>query len=251
MPQQYVARFVALESGVGKTRVAGEVVKELKTRGYRLGVIKHCSSGVSLEVKDTSKYIANGADVVVATSPGLAVVYLPGFSELLEAALSLVNAPIVIVEGYRGSSLGEAVLVARGEEDLRELLKIVSNPVAAVTHTTVANPPENMVLFRVGEERELAKYLEDRALEFFHQQTPRRDCGYCGYASCRELVLAYLKGYSNWCPVVSGVEVFVNGFSVPLNPFVKNIVKSTIDGMLRALKGVPRDYKKVTIQVSD
>ncbi|MEM4904049.1 MAG: molybdopterin-guanine dinucleotide biosynthesis protein MobB [Desulfurococcaceae archaeon] len=254
MPQPYVLRIVSLESGVGKTLVATRVVRGLRTRNYRVNVIKHCSGGVDLEEKGTEKYLESGAEVVVASSPGLAVIYVANHNDAIENALVMTRAPIVVVEGFKSAKLGDVVVVVREEDDLNRLGGDMTNVIAIVSRASIvamSRLPENTVLVKVGDEDRLVDLVEKRAIDFFYRQTPQTNCRTCGFASCKELVISYLKGSAGWCPVVSGVEVSVDGSSVPLNPFVKNIIKSTIKGILKALKGVPENYRKVNIVISD
>ena len=41
----------------------------------------------------------------------------------------------------------------------------------------------------------------------------------------------------------------VDGKRVPMNPFVQRIFASTIEGMLRALEGIPPDPKEIRISI--
>jgi len=252
MPQPYVVRFVSLESGAGKTRVAAYIVKELKALGYAISVIKHCASGITLEDKDSSKYLEHGADYVVLSSPRLAVVYVTGHSNTLESALAFTKTPVVVVEGFRESRVGDAVLVVGGVEDLKELLTRVENVLAVVSRSeTPGQLRLDIPCFKVDNAKDLVSLIESRIKTHFYAQTPRTNCGMCGYSSCSELVENYLKGKANWCPLSIGVEIVVDGYAVPLNPFVKNIFNSVIKGFLEALKGVPRDYRELRIYVRE
>ncbi|MGC8983132.1 MAG: molybdopterin-guanine dinucleotide biosynthesis protein MobB [Desulfurococcaceae archaeon] len=246
MPVPYVVRFVSLGSGAGKTLVASRVVKELRARGFLVGVVKHGTGSVALEHKDTARYLESGAPVVLFSTRGLAVLYSTGHRDSLEDALALVKAPIVVVEGYKESGLGDAVLVAKSRSEVEELAKVVKNSIAVASPEPL-EPPPGLPLFLFGEEERLAAFIQQRALEHLEKQLPGSNCGMCGFPTCRELAVAYARGSSEWCPLVSGARLIVDGAEVPLNPFVRNFVKSTIKGMLRALKGVPERPSKVVL----
>lgn len=253
MPRPYVLRFISLESGVGKTLVATKVVRELRARNYRVSVIKHCSSGVKLEEKDTKKYLESGAEMVIASSPGLAIIYVANHSDTIESALAMTRTPIVVVEGFKSAKLGDVVVIVREENDLNKLGEKVVNVIAIVSHAGIVtknNLPENAVSIKTGNEDKLVDLLEKRIMDFFYRQTPQTNCKMCGFSTCRELVISYLKGRAEWCPATSDVEVLVDSSNIPLNPFVKNIIKSTIKGMLNALKGMPENYKKINIVIN-
>ncbi|MEM4789239.1 MAG: molybdopterin-guanine dinucleotide biosynthesis protein MobB, partial [Ignisphaera sp.] len=75
MIKPYTIRFVSPRADMGKTFIASNVVSLLKNKGYVVGVIKHCPHGIDLEDKDSHVYILKGADVVIASSSNLGVIY--------------------------------------------------------------------------------------------------------------------------------------------------------------------------------
>jgi molybdopterin-guanine dinucleotide biosynthesis protein MobB len=253
VPVPYVVRFVSARSGAGKTATASLLVRELRARGYRVGVVKHAASSVSLEEKDSKKYLESGAETVVVSSSGLALVYVRGHRDLLEDAVVYAKTPIVVVEGFRESSLGDVVVVASSESEVEELLARGVKPLVVV-HTDESPVDQGALGVRVVKPssiRELVELVETRVLEHYLQQTPRLDCGKCGYATCRELVEAYTRGAASWCPVASGgTSLVVDGVEIPLNPFVKNTIKSVVKGLISVLKGVPPEWSRVVVTVS-
>jgi len=87
-------------------------------------------------------------------------------------------------------------------------------------------------------------------LDFLENQTPRTNCGYCGYGSCRALVKAYATGKTLWCPVKSDVSLTINDKPIPMNPFVKNVLRGVVEGFISSLKGVDQRKKKVVIELN-
>jgi molybdopterin-guanine dinucleotide biosynthesis adapter protein len=59
-------------SNSGKTTLIEKLIPELKSRGFRVGTIKHTHHGFSMDQKgkDTYRHRAAGADAVLAASPG-------------------------------------------------------------------------------------------------------------------------------------------------------------------------------------
>ena len=90
-------------SGVGKTTLLEQLVRELKGRGLRVGVLKHDVHGIQLDPpgKDSWRFSQAGADVTVLASPEKTVVFearpLP-FSRLLER---MTGVDLILVEGYK------------------------------------------------------------------------------------------------------------------------------------------------------
>ncbi|MEM2025284.1 MAG: molybdopterin-guanine dinucleotide biosynthesis protein MobB [Desulfurococcaceae archaeon] len=250
MPFPYVVRFVSTGSGAGKTRVARRVLELLKLRGYLVGVVKHCSHDIVLEKKDSGEYLEGGADVVVVSSPNLAIIYKADHLDALKSSVQFLKTPIVIVEGYKGEILGDAVLIVRNQVELEELYSHVSSAIAVISHVDLSRIPSELKFFKFGNESELAQLIEKRALDFFFEQLPRTNCQMCSRFSCYELLLAFLRGEADWCPAVSGVKLIVNGMEVPLNTFVKNLIRSTVKGMLQSLRGVPSDQREIMLIIS-
>lgn len=248
---QYVIRFISLRSGVGKTTVASKVVSVLKNRGLVVGVVKHCSGGVVLEEKDTRKYVESGASIAVASAPGMLIAYYSGHGDELEEALGYVRTPLVVVEGYKNSGIGDAVLVVESVRELEKAELSLQNLTALYARELDGSPLSEIPVFKPGEEEKLAMYIEERAVNQLTGRTGRLNCRACGFNSCRDLVEAYLRGSARWCPVHSDVRVSVNGVSIELNPFVKGVVRSVIMGLLEPLRGVPKDRKHIIVEIKN
>ena len=116
MSQPPIVSFVG-NSGAGKTSLLEKVVRELKTRGYRVAVIKHAHHDFEIdhEGKDSWRFAQAGSDCVVISSPArVAMVQQrpaePPLDELVRLVADRVD--IVLTEGFHGSGKPQ-VLVAR------------------------------------------------------------------------------------------------------------------------------------------
>jgi len=179
------------------------------------------------------------------------VVYVRNHRDILEDTLTYVKTPIIIVEGFRESHIGDVLLVASSIGEIEYFLTSGVKPLAVV-FTGTEKPCVSSV--RVIESRDLAELVnlvESRIIEHFLEQTPRLNCGKCNYRACRELIEAYVRGKAFWCPLTNkGVKLQVDDVEIPLNPFVKSILKSTIQGLVSVLKGVPVMWNKITITIN-
>lgn len=111
MPRQCSVVVIAGEgSGVGKTLLGERLVGELVRRGLRVAAVKHVHHGVDYRVKDTGRYMAAGAERVVAVGPGEYMVVVRSRLGFWDAVMLACGggAEAVIVEGFR-EHLGEAV----------------------------------------------------------------------------------------------------------------------------------------------
>ena len=122
-------------SGSGKTTLIARLILELRSRGLKVGVIKHTYKDVSLDTegKDTWTFTEAGAETVGIVTSSRAAVFLrtaPSVEDL--ARRFFADADIVLVEGGKAiSGLKKISLVREGAERLAvppdELLAVVSD----------------------------------------------------------------------------------------------------------------------------
>lgn len=115
-----VVSFVG-QSNSGKTTLLEKVVSELKTRGYRMAVVKHSPHGFEIDQpgKDSWRLTRAGSDVVALSSPDTIA-----FVEHVEQELSLAQigalleaeVDILLAEGYKNSDAAK-ILVLEGEQE--------------------------------------------------------------------------------------------------------------------------------------
>ncbi|MEM4513167.1 MAG: molybdopterin-guanine dinucleotide biosynthesis protein MobB [Ignisphaera sp.] len=251
MISPYIIRFVSPKAGVGKTFVASTVVNLLKGKGYVVGVVKHCSHGLDLEDKDSHVYVLKGADIVVASSSGLGVLYRKAWVDSLSHVLGYINTPIIIVEGFKEDDIGDVVVVA---EDIDEAQKIgLEQNVIAYAVKNVGEGRKNLKIpvFTFNEVEGLARFIEDRTINYIYNQLPQTNCGYCGFNSCKSLVNAYVKGLALGCAVKTDIRLVVNGKDIELNPFIKKLLKSIVIGFVDVLKGIPKERREIVIELKE
>lgn len=251
MVKPYIIRFISPHSSVGKTYVAKNVLVNLKNRGYVVGIIKHCIHGLDIEEKDSHIYLANGADVVIASSRDIGVVYYRPWIDSLENIINLINTPIIIVEGFKYSNIGEVVVVTRNMSEI-ETLKNVTNIIAYVVGD-IDRFTNNLSIpiYTFHELDKLVEMIEHRALSFIYNQLPKTNCGYCGYESCKIFAEAYAKKITKECPIDLGIELIVNEKRIDLNPYVKKVLKSLIISFIDTLKDVPKDKKRIVVKINE
>ena len=247
----YVVRFVSRRSGVGKTWVASRLARRLLEAGYSVGVVKHSASGIALEEKDSKRYLEAGVPLVVVAGRDIAVFYTRELVDDLGELLRLVRKPLVLVEGFRGSDIGDSVVVS---DDLGEASRLLERSTIAVVLTGETRIPGvtdlgGIPVFYSDSIDRLSDVLVERALNHLLGQLPGLNCGLCGFETCRSLALKVLKGAEAVCPVLLDVRLVVDGREVRLNPFVKNVVSSVIRGMVSVLKDVPRDAEVIRLEV--
>jgi molybdopterin-guanine dinucleotide biosynthesis protein MobB len=137
-----VVSFVA-KSGTGKTTLVEKLIRELKSRGYKVGALKHDAHRFEIdrEGKDSWRFTQAGADTTVITSPEkMAMIRRyrvePAIEETLAACFADVD--IVLTEGFKRSSLPKIEIHRR--ECRRELLCRGENRDAALVAVASDEP---------------------------------------------------------------------------------------------------------------
>ena len=193
----------------GKTMLIDRLVPELGKRGYRVAVVKHAQEIDVKPGKDDSRHLEAGAElsVVVSDHELLARKRVSGDSGLDEA-LRLVGdgADIILCEGFKSSSNPKIEVRRPGNGPPLEGL---TGLVAIVSDEPIDNGVRQFFLDDTGG---IAGFIED----------------------------SFIKTRSE------NLALYVNGGEVPLTVFPRQMVFSTIFGMLSSLKGTGI-IKKVSV----
>ncbi len=193
------------KSGSGKTTLLEKVISELTRRGYSVGVLKHDAHGFEIdhEGKDSWRHKQAGAKVVALSSPERFAVINDVDREWTPerlAACYLSGVDVVVTEGFKKSPFPKIEVVRKANS---------SRPVCGKDKLLIAFASD----FRVS--RRLPVYkLND----------------FKGIADLIEEKI--IKGHRD-----SGVSLLVNGEKVELKPFIENLIRDGVTGMIKSLKG--------------
>jgi len=191
---------------VGKTTVLEKLIPELVNRGYRVGTVKHDVHGfdVDREGKDTWRHGRAGASTVVISSPqGLALMKKRTEEMPLDRIVARFfwEEEIVLTEGFK-KSVYPKIEVFRKEISNTLLCSKQDNLIAIVGD----KPEESLEVEHFGwdEIDGLADFIEGRYLS----KRKKRDA-----------------------------FVLLDGKRLPINNFVEEIITSTVEGLLKTLRG--------------
>ena len=100
-----IVSFVG-NSGVGKTTFLEHLIRELKSRGYRVAAIKHDAHNFQMDYpgKDTHRLTEAGSDIVMISAAGkLALLEKVAEERSLDDLAAMISdrVDIVLTEGYR------------------------------------------------------------------------------------------------------------------------------------------------------
>lgn len=250
MVRPYIVKFISPYANVGKTVIASQIVHILKSKGFVVGVIKHCSHKIDIEDKDSHKYLLNGADVVIASSEYIGIIYQRIWVDSLPNILRYISTPIIIVEGFKSSSMGDTIVVTENINELKDVDYEPNTIAYVVKNIDKAIEDLPVPLYTFSDIDKLANLVEIRALNHIYNQLPKINCNHCGYGDCQAFAKAYAKGLTYWCPVDSDVRLRINNNIIELNPYIKRMLRSLIVSFVHTLKDVPRDIKTIVLEIN-
>jgi molybdopterin-guanine dinucleotide biosynthesis protein B len=146
-------------SNSGKTTFLVKVIRELKSRGYRIGVIKH--DGHDFEIdhigSDTWKHRQAGADVVcIASDNKIAIMETPIKQPMLDdIAKRIGDVDLIVTEGFKKEGKPQIEVNRQGMECLGRK----ENTIAVVADQIIY---EDVVHFGFCDAGKVADFLENQ-----------------------------------------------------------------------------------------
>jgi len=193
------------KSESGKTTLLEKLLKELKSRGYRVATVKHTAEKLSFDEpgKDSWRHIQAGSEATLISSPDKAVLIKPTKTKIsLEQIARLIGEDydIILTEGFK-----------------------VSNAPKIEVHRKQAGPPLASV-------RKLIAIATDEPLETKTRQFSLDDSQ--GLADLLE------KGFI--VPQRERVSLYVNNTPIVLTTFPKQVASNILLALASSLKGVKK-----------
>jgi len=191
------------KSKSGKTTLMEGLIRELKSRGCRVGTIKHTPQGMAFDVpdKDSWRHIQAGSEVTAISSPHQVVLIKPVTPALtLDEIARLIgeDCDIILAEGFKQGSAPKIEV-----------------------HRREVGPPLSAV-------KKLIAIATDEPLDTKTRQFSLQDIK--GLADLLE------KGFIK--PQRERTSLYINNVSVPLTSFPKEIISNVLLTMVSCLKGV-------------
>lgn len=219
----------------GKTTLAVDLCQELRTRGLSVAMIKHSDSNLSPADVDSTKMIAcSGQGAALSDSETVIT-----FGEVLplEEVLKYFRTDIAIIEGLKDEKTFPKIVCLRDEAEAKQLFDGLQ--------ICVVGSGEDLSVPLLKDIGEIADLVLEKSFKL-----PQLDCGGCGFETCYEMAKAIVEGKNSFKDCVSlhaKAEVKIDGETVPLNPFISDMVTHTIRGLLFSLRGVRDGSIEITI----
>jgi molybdopterin-guanine dinucleotide biosynthesis protein B len=155
------------KSDSGKTTLLEKLVKELTSRGYRIGTIKHDAHSFEIDHpgKDSWRHKQAGASATVISSPTkLALVVDTDHDHTLTEIRDrfIQGVDLIITEGYK-REIHPKIEVFRSELHRELLCKADENLIAIAGDPS--NPPATVPVFDLNEPELLCDLIEERFLQ--------------------------------------------------------------------------------------
>jgi len=190
------------KSKSGKTTLIEKLIKELKSRGYRVATIKHAPQGVNFDEpdKDSWRHLQAGSEATIISSPDKIVLIKPVAQEpTLDEITRLLgeDCDIILTEGFKQ---GNAPKIEVHRKEAGPLLKDIRKLIAIVTDEP----------------------LETKARQFSPEDVK-------GLADLLE------KGFIK--PQAERISLYINNTPITLTVFPKQIISNVLLAMVSSLKG--------------
>ncbi len=211
------AAAIVGRSNTGKTRLVTALIAEMKARGLRVIGVKRCHGGFSLDTegKDSADFARAGASGVgLVSSEGWA--FMGGSTIDLRTAVEALfpDADVLLIEGGKSEPGPMKIEVLR--RGVSEGPVVPRRGLAAIVADFDVQAPPGVPVFGPDSAAAICDHILSRKEE-----------------AMREV----------------GLEV--DGKEVPLNPFVRKFIESTVLGMVQALDGVPGAPRSVVVRIGD
>ena len=256
----------------GKTTVAERIVSRLIERGFKVAVAKHISKeGFSMDKKgkDTWRYSSAGADPVIAISNRETIVKLRTGRKIQSIDWILkvsreADADVLLIEGFsffalRDKRIGRIICVRSLAEYDEYRDKTEGKVLAYCSFEPLGEP-----ILEIGKN---IQRIVDEAVEFVAErqrilkilsELAGLNCRKCGRSSCLELAEEIYAGKAsvNECVPLKlksklKTRIIIGGSEVPIQPFVSEVIRKSILGMVSVLKGVDINGKeRIRIEIS-
>jgi len=217
----------------GKTSVVEAIVRELSSRGHRVGTLKHTADDIDLDTpgKDTSRHRNAGSVATGILQENTTALFIDEKLSIHGAAEKLGVLDYLVIEGFKTVDTHVRIIVPRQDGDVKKLsngLEIATVKIPGSRYTGKA-----LVL---DDEAEIADIVEEKA----YPMLPGLNCHSCGYDDCKSMGAALLAGEAELSQCVgyrSDGALKVNGVDVAMGNFVRDIMKNVVLGFIKSLKG--------------
>jgi molybdopterin-guanine dinucleotide biosynthesis protein B len=184
----------------GKTTLIEKIIPALKIRGYRVGSIKHAREVDFETEKDNQRHLAAGSEMTILASPGQIIMFKPVDEPKIDDIVKYFDSDLdlIICEGFKSTDLPKIEVYRKGNGAVIEGLTGV---VAIVSDERLDVKTRQI---RTDDVESIVDLLEKGLIQ------PQRQ----------------------W------LDLYINGKSVPLTVFPRQVINNVITAMVLTLKNI-------------
>ncbi len=225
----------------GKTTVCETIIRGLRKRGYRVGSVKEIHYE-AFEIdpnpkSNTNRHRAAGAQLVTARGMTETDILYPSMLPIFDI-LKHYDHDYVILEGVTDCNVPR-IITAHKEQEVEERIDERAVLVSGVIANSGVGEVQGLPVVNALQDPDaLVEFVIERAFEPLPSFEPKC-CTACGH-TCREFagLVAHRNAKREDCVLTSQkIELKINGQSVDMVPFVQNILKNAVMGVITELSG--------------
>ncbi|MEM0217661.1 MAG: (Fe-S)-binding protein [Candidatus Nezhaarchaeales archaeon] len=222
-----------------RLRLMKELSSRLESEGYSVILVFHHRHDNEIDVPSTLTVSTLDSSTFIKANFKLTV---DDLKRLLPNKWCL-----ILVEGYK---VAPYIVAATSKYDVDEYgpQSLAITPLSNDLMKFTAPLKDKIV-----EMERLTKVVREALIRDITKFLMQEDCGECGFKSCRDLAEAIAKGEYTPLKCIKrreNVRLMVDGNIVQLNPFTSKIFIQVVSSLLSILKGVPRSFKKVIVEIN-
>ncbi len=221
----------------GKTSLLAKLARELTARDLIISSVKHSSCALDLPETDTAIHRQFTHQTAAITTKESAIFFQESMK--LEDMLNYLKADLILIEGFKKEKTYPKIVCLRPGDDPETLMDGLEICVVGAS-SDLQIDGKVPVLDSENDIARIADLVQEKAFKL-----PSMDCEACGYETCYEMAVQIVKGnktIGDCRSLNADVQIKINDQVMPTKPFISDIVRKTITGMLSSLKGY-RDGK--------
>mgnify|MGYP006281723035 CR=1 FL=1 len=221
------------------------MVKELKKRKYSVATIKEIhyeDFAIDKSGTDTSRHKNAGAELVTARGYHETDILYPDKLPI-NKILKHYDHEYIVIEGVEKGNFPK-IISARTEKEIEERLDDTVIAITGVIANRIDEYKGLPVINSLEDIEKLVDLIEEKAFEKL-PDFPKDCCTACGY-SCEELSRKIIKGEAKRDDCVisnSEVKLYINEQKIEMVPFVQDILKNALIGVVSELEGYEKNAK--------
>ncbi len=232
----------------GKTTTVENIIRELTKRGYSVGSVKEIhfeEFEIDTIGSNTDRHRKAGSKLV--TARGMAetdVLYQSMLS--IDKIISFYDYDYLILEGVKDVNAPK-IITAHKTSEVDERRDYSTFVVSGRLADEIKQYDGLSVIHCMDEIVELVDLIEKTVPDLL-PDFDEECCGACGY-SCHEMLSRIISGKPNECCIRdTKVKLKVEGKNIDMVPFVQNILKNAVLGVVSELEGYD-EKSEITVEI--